>query len=327
MPGGGGQVGKVLRRGLSTAGHEVLVLSRSAEDPGLRWDGRTLGPWQETIDGCDVVINLAGRRVHCRNGDPYLPEMMTSRTLSTRVIGWAIAAAQSPPKLWLQASTATIYAHRMDAPNDDLTGRLAGEEPDVPPAWNARVEIGKAWERELDLARTPNTRKVAMRSAITLSPDKGGAFDIMAKLARRGLLGTAGSGKQFVSWIHEFDFVRSVDFLIDHDEISGPVNLAAPDPRPNKEFNRILREALHAHIGIPAKGLVLELGGYLADGDSELVLKSRYVMPTRLLNAGFTFEYPRWELAAKELSDRWSAQRGSFWKRLTGRGPALTTKP
>jgi uncharacterized protein (TIGR01777 family) len=316
IAGGSGQVGQVLERGLTGNGHHVTILSRSAVEPQRHWDGKSPGEWYASIDGADAVINLAGLRVHSRSGNRDLSLMLTSRTLSTRAIGRAIAAAKTPPPIWLQASTATLYAHRLDAPNDDFSGPIAGEEPDVPVGWKARVELAKAWERELDLAPTPGTRKVALRSAITLSAGAGGAFDIMARLAKRGLLGTAGNGRQFVSWIHEYDFVRSIEFLLNREDLKGPIILASPNPVPNKLFNRTLREALHARIGIPASGFVLSIGAYFADGDSELVLKSRYVVPTKLLQAGFEFRYPEWQDAAAELATRWIAQNPSLWQRM-----------
>src|SRR5260221_2788478 len=139
---------------------------------------------------------------------------MDSRVNWTRVVGEAIARAANPPKVWLQASTATIYAHRYDAPNDDVTGIIGGSEPDVPDTWNFSISVAKAWEQTANEANTPETRKVLMRSAITLSPDRGGPFDVLLGLVRKGLGGTDGDGKQYVSWIHDVDFVRAVNWLI-----------------------------------------------------------------------------------------------------------------
>jgi hypothetical protein len=230
---------------------------------------------------------------------------MDSRVNSTRAVGEAIAAAQSPPKVWLQASTATIYAHRYDADNDEITGIIGGSEPDAPDTWKFSIDVATAWEKAATVADTPNTRKVLMRSALTLSPDRGGIFDVLMGLVRRGLGGTAGSGKQYMSWLHERDFVRSVYWLIDHEELSGAVNLAAPNPLPNAEFMRILREAAGAPIGLPAAEWMLAVGAVLVRTETELVLKSRRVVPTRLLQSGFEFEFPTWENAAHDLCRRW----------------------
>ncbi len=185
----------------------------------------------------------------------------------------------NPPRVWLQASTATIYAHRFDAANDDETGILGGDEPGVPDTWRFSIDVAKSWEKAANEAVTPHTRKVLMRSAITLSPDRDGIFDVLLSLVRRGLGGTAGDGKQYISWIHDLDFVRSVYWLIEHDQISGPVNLAAPEPLPNKEFMRVLREAWGAPIGMPAMEWMLGIAAVLMNTETELILKSRRVVP------------------------------------------------
>jgi uncharacterized protein len=271
----------------------------------VAWDGKTLGLWAMEFDGADVVINLAGRSVNCRYTDAHLREMMVSRVESTRVVGEAIAAAKNPPKTWLQASTATIYAHRFDAANDERTGILGGEEAGVPHKWNVSVRIAKAWEKELEDADTPNTRKVALRSAMTMSVDKGSVFDVFATLAQRGLGGQIGNGKQYVSWIHEVDFVRAIQFLIDREDLDGPINVCSPNPLTNGEFSRILRKAVGAKFSLPLPAAALEIGALLMSTETELILKSRRVIPTRLLEAGFKFEFPRWESAAADLARRW----------------------
>lgn len=230
IPGGTGQVGAILDRALTEAGHEVVVLTRRpSRDREVWWDGENPGTWAREIDGSDVVINLAGRSVSCRYTPANLKAMMDSRVHSTRVVGEAIAAAAHPPRVWLQMSTATVYAHRYDAPNDEATGAIGGDEPDVPDYWSYSVEIAKNWERAQEQADTPHTRKVALRAAMVMSPDRGGVFDVLSGLVRLGLGGPVAGGAQYVSWIHDQDFVRAVEFLIDRDDIVGPVNLAAPD--------------------------------------------------------------------------------------------------
>lgn len=306
IPAGTGQVGTLLRRGLERYGHEVWVLSRSqSDDPhSLLWDAKTLGPWTQHLDGADVVINLAGRSVNCRYTEDNLRQMMDSRVDSTRVIGEAIAQAQNPPALWLQMSTATIYAHRFDAPNNEDTGRIGSLADDTPAYYQRSVEIAKAWERTLDEANTPHTRKIAMRTAMVMSPDPEGVFDVLLGLALKGLGGRAGNGKQYVSFIHEHDMVEAVRFLIDHDELSGPVNLSAPEPLPQKDFAAILRQTAGVRVGLPAMRWMLEIGAFFMRTDTELLLKSRRVVPGRLLDAGFSFAYPTWAEAAQELVSR-----------------------
>jgi hypothetical protein len=179
--------------------------------------------------------------VNCR----YTPEnrrlIKESRVNSTRAVGGAIAQATHPPRAWLQAGTATIYAHRYDAPNDEATGLIGWSEPDVPGTWRFSIEVATAWEHAMDECNLPRTRKVVLRSAMVMSPDRGGVFDTLLRLVRFGLGGRAGDGRQYVSWIHDADFVRGVFWLIDHQEMAGPVNLAAPGPLPYSAFLRALR--------------------------------------------------------------------------------------
>jgi uncharacterized protein (TIGR01777 family) len=301
IPGGSGQVGTALARAFARDGDQVVILSRS--EHGVRWDGRTPGPWFAEIDGADVVVNLAGRSVNCRYSEANRREITDSRVESTRVLGRAIAEAQRPPRLWLQASTATIYAHTYDAPNDERGGRLGGDEPGAPDTWRFSIDVASAWERAFDEAQTPATRKVAMRSAMVMSPDRGGVFDALLGLVRRGLGGTAGNGRQYVSWIHHDDFYAALRFLIEHDELDGVVNLAAPEPLPNAEFMRALREAWGARVGLPATEWMLEIGALFMRTETELILKSRRVVPGRLLDAGFRFEHARWPEAARALCE------------------------
>ena len=313
IPGGSGQVGTILARAFVADGHDVTILSRRPDTTHAwrseQWDGANVGPWADTIDGADVVISLAGRTVNCRYNAKNRDEMMRSRVDSTRVVGEAIEAAGKPPRLWLQASTATIYAHRYDAPNDEVTGIIGGDEPGAPEKWNFSVGIAEAWEAEVDKANTPNTRTVKLRSAMTMSPDPGGIFATLLGLTRRGLGGTSGDGRQYVSWIHDRDFIDAVYWLIDHEELSGAVNLSSPNPLPNREFMQGLRKAWGTRIGLPATSLMLEVGALLMRTETELVLKSRRVVPTRLLESGFAFRFPEWPDAARDLCARWRAHR------------------
>jgi uncharacterized protein (TIGR01777 family) len=304
LPGGTGQIGTLLARAWRARGHDVTVLGRTARAGVVAWDGRTLGPWADTLDGADVVVNLAGRSVDCRYTEANLREMMDSRVHSTRVVGEAIARAARPPRVWLQMSTATIYAHRFDAPNDEATGILGGGEPGAPAYWARSIAIAKAWEATLDAASTPGTRKVALRAAMVMSPDRGGVFSVLSRLARLGLGGPVGGGAQYVSWIHERDFVAACDFLVARDDLDGPVNLAAPQPLPQRQFMRALRDAWGAPIGLPATAWMAEIGAWVLRTDTELLLKSRRVVPGRLLDAGFSFAFPSWPEAAQELVAR-----------------------
>ncbi len=314
IPGGSGQVGTVLARAFRRDGHDVTVLSRSsAQSPWgtVAWDGRTRGPWFDVIDGSDLVINMAGYTVNCRYTPANRERIMRSRVDSTRILGEAIRGAARPPRTWLQASTATIYAHRYDAPNDEWTGIIGGSEPDAPDTWRFSIDVATSWERALDEADVPATRKVKLRSAMTMSPDRGGIFDVLLGLVRRGLGGRSGDGRQYVSWIHHEDFVRAVNWLLEHEEFDGAVNLTAPNPLPNAEFMRALRETWGARVGLPATRWMLEVGAVFLRTETELILKSRRVVPGRLLRAGFSFRYPSWPEAARALCAEWGTRRAS----------------
>ncbi|HUR20807.1 MAG TPA: TIGR01777 family oxidoreductase [Vicinamibacterales bacterium] len=304
LPGGSGQVGTVLARAFHLEGHEVVVLSRRPRSQPWRvvgWDGTNLDGWSKELDGCDVVINLTGRSVNCRYTAANRKQILDSRVRSTRVLGLAVERAVSPPRVWLQASTATIYAHRYDAPNDEATGILGGSEPGAPDTWNFSIDVARSWERTFDEVVAPGTRKIALRSAMTMSPDRGGVFDALLGLVRLGLGGRFGDGRQYVSWIHHRDFVGAVRWLIQHDEVQGMVNVAAPEPLPWAEFMRVLRQAAGVRIGLPAAKWMLEAGAFLMRTETELILKSRRVVPGRLLEHGFKFKFPMWKEAARDL--------------------------
>ena len=312
IPGGSGQVGALLAQAFHADGHEVVVLSRTVTEAPWRvvgWDGKTLGAWASELDGADAVINLAGRSVNCR----YTPEnrraILDSRVDSARVVGEAIGQAKRPPPVWIQAGTATIYAHRFDAGNDEATGIIGGDEPDAPDTWRFSIGVAKAWEEALNAAETSGTRKVILRSAMTMSLGDGGIFDVLLGLVRHGLGGAVAGGRQYVSWIHGEDFVSAVRLLMADDRFAGPVNVCSPHPLPYADFMCGLRRASGIKFGLPATREMLELGAWAMRTETELVLKSRRVVPGRLLNAGFTFAYPDWPEAASDLCGRWRAAK------------------
>jgi uncharacterized protein len=307
IPGGAGQVGQILARHFHAQGHAVTVFSRSPRPAPWRvllWDGLTPGAWIEDLERSDVCINLAGRSVNCRYTPANRQSIRQSRVRTTRLLNRVIASLNHPPRLWLNASTATIYRHAFDRPMNETDGELGGSEAGAPDTWNFSIDVAKSWEEAFFATPTPRTRKVAMRSAITLSPDRGGVFDALLGLVRHGLGGRQGNGKQFVSWIHEADFARAVDLLIACEEFDGVVNLASPNPLPNCDFMRTLREAWGTRFGLPSPGLILEIGAWLMRTESELVLKSRRVVPGRLVDARFQFLFPEWPAAARDLIAR-----------------------
>jgi uncharacterized protein len=308
IPAGNGQVGTVLSRHFHAQGHEVVVLARKPFPAPWRvvsWDGENLGQWASELENSDVVINLAGRSVNCRYTAANRKAIMDSRTETTRLLGRAIGHLTHPPRLWMNASTATIYRHIYDRPMNEQTGEIGGNEPDAPNKWKFSIDVATGWEAAFFEAETPNVRKIALRSAMIMSPDRGGIFDMLLCLVRFGLGGASGSGKQFISWIHDADFLSSIEYFIAHHDFAGTVNIASPNPLPNRAFMMGLRQAWGTHLGLPAASWMLEIGSIFLRTETELVLKSRRVIPGRLLEAGFQFQFPDWSFAAQNLVARW----------------------
>lgn len=324
LPGGSGQVGTILARHLHGQGHEVVVLTRSrnAESKSVRWrsmhwDAQTLDRvWTAELEDADAVIHLSGRTVNCRYTPEHRREIYDSRTIPTRLLGEAIAAARTPPRIWMNASTSTIYRHALDRPQDEFNGELGrriggpptAEQPNLPETWAFSVDVAHQWEYAFRAIPTPGTHKIALRSSMVMSPDAGGVFSVLSGLVRGGLGGTQGHGTQFVSWMHDQDYARAIDLLLDHpeiaDETDGIVNMTAPGPLPNRNFMRELRRAWGVPIGLPAASWMLEIGAVFLRTETELILKSRRVTPAVLLRQGFAFQFPDWPEAARDLVTR-----------------------
>lgn len=314
--GGSGHLGRIMTSHFVAAGHRVTIVGRGSLPASMmgpnvdfaRWDGRTVeAHWASEVDGADVVLNLAGRTVDCRYNKVNLEQMLSSRIDSTRAVGEAIAQAQSPPRVWLQMSTATIYAHTYGPANDERTGQIGAYEPGTPDYWRYSVLIAEAWEEALWKAQTPHTRRVALRSAMVMSGEPGGPFRVLARLARAGLGGAVAGGDMYMSWIHDADFARALDLLIANEEVSGPVNLAAPGPVPQKQFMAGIREAqreiggLRIPLALPLYRWMVNLGAVFLRTDPELILKSRRAVSVVLPEHGFQFEFTEWPVAALDL--------------------------
>jgi uncharacterized protein len=300
LAGGSGFTGQILRQHFLKQGCEVVVLTRSPREAigpnrHVFWDGRTLGEWTREIEEADVLINLAGRSVDCRYQAKNRRDIMSSRLDSTRVLGETISRCATPPKVWLNSSTATIYKHSLTRPWDE-SGEI-GATPEAKDAFS--VEVALAWERVFSEAPTPHTRKVALRTSMVFG--HGSVFPVLCRLARFGLGGRMASGQQYVSWIHATDFCRAIDWLTQHDEFQGPVNLAAPNPVPNAEMMATLRELCGAPFGLPATQWMLELGAFFLRTETELIIKSRRVVPGRLLAGGFQFRFTQMREAMVDL--------------------------
>jgi len=305
LAGGSGFLGRTLAAYFSAAQWEVVILTRSpnqscAVGRELTWDGRTVSAWQRELEGATAVVNLTGKSVNCRYTAYNRKEILDSRVNSTRVLGEAIRQCAQPPEVWLNASTATIYKHNFGRPMDE-TGQI-GATREAKDAFS--IEVATQWERALDQAQTPHTRKVGLRAAMVLGTGKNSVLPVLRRLVFSRLGGRMGSGEQFVSWIHEVDFCRAIAWLIRHREISGPVNVAAPNPIPNREMMKALRQVCGVSFGLPAASWMLEVGAFLLRTETELIIKSRRVTPRRLLESGFQFQVPTIRQAFEDLTRR-----------------------
>jgi hypothetical protein len=299
--GGSGFLGQALAREFLRQNYEVVILTRSPQARNdvakeIAWDAKSSGGWAQFVDGAEVVVNLAGKSVDCRYTEANRKAIIASRVDSTRVLGEAIAKCKQPPRVWLNSSSATIYKHTFDKPMDE-----SGETGATPEAHDGfSIEVIRKWERALDEAQTPATRKVALRITMVFGKD-GGVFPVLRRLARFGLGGKMGGGRQYVSWIHVEDFCRAVEWIVANESLSGPVNLAAPNPLPNRDMMRLLREACGTPFGLPATEWMLEVGAVFLRTETELILKSRRVVPGRLLASGFQFQFPELRGALENL--------------------------
>src|SRR6266704_5065988 len=305
LAGGSGFIGSFLREKIARD-YDIVVLTRSPREDGgdihqVQWDGRTVGEWTRELDGARALINLSGRSVNCRYNARNRRDILESRVETTRILGEAIARSKEPPPVWLNASTATIYKHTFDRLMDEANGEI-GATPEAKDAFS--IKVACAWEQKLNEARTPATRKVALRTAMVFAASEGGVYRTLRSLTRWGLGGTIAGGRQFISWIHEADFCRVVEWLIDRDDFSGPVNVASPNPVTQREMMRIIRRARGAPFGLPATRSVLEVAAFVHRTEAELIIKSRRVVPSRLLAAGFEFRFPMMEEAVREVEQR-----------------------
>jgi uncharacterized protein (TIGR01777 family) len=293
LAGASGFIGRYFRARFEKDGWTVRTIGRrgSKGAPSAAWGDDDVR-LARVLDGAELLVNLAGRSVSCRYNDRNKAAILESRLSTTAALGRAIALCRQPPSTWLNASTGTIYRNAVDRPQSERDGE---------PGTGFSVDVARAWEAELDAAVTPGTRKIPMRIAIVLGRG-GGALRPFANLARLGLGGRMGPGSQKFSWIHVEDLYRCVRFLHARTDITGPVNVASPDVVTNRELMRMVRRAYGARFGIPTPAWLLRLGAVLIRTETELVLKSRWVQPEKLLDAGFVYSQPELGRALQQIA-------------------------
>lgn len=296
IAGGTGFLGQVLIDYFKTRVKQIFVLSRNYRPSEnnviyLLWDGQTQGEWSKAIDASDVLINLAGKSVDCRYNQKNKEAIIESRVSSTKALGMAIFNSKTPPNVWINASTGTIYEHSESTPMDETNGRLGN---------GFSEQVAKRWEQSFFDFYRRDVRQVAVSIAIILGK-RGGALQPIKALSKLGFGGQQGNGNQQISWMHEEDFARSIAFIIQNPETEGVINLAAPLPVRNKRFMQYMRDILKVPFGINLSRPLLELGARFIKTETELILKSRYVQPKRLLQAGFKHKFSNPEDALKDL--------------------------
>lgn len=296
IAGGSGFLGSVLARHYSGKGIRVFVLTRGLSGTRdnvdfVTWDGRSVGAWQACLEGADVLINLTGKSVDCRYNNKNKKLIYSSRLQATQALGLAVQRCHLPPKLWINSSSATIYRHSLDRDMDEYTGEHGS---------GFSVDVCEKWEDTFNHFQTTETRKVIIRTAIVLGKS-GGALQPLKNMVRLGAGGKMGTGDQYMSWLHEQDFIGMIDYIIDHPEMDGVYNLAAPNPIPNRDFMWALRRAMKRAFGMPNPEWMLTCGAWLIRTETELILKSRRAVPGRMLEAGYKFRFDKIENALHDL--------------------------
>jgi len=287
IAGGSGFLGQALRNYFENEFDEIIILSRSftrieGKTKFVEWDVKTFGNWCEYLEEADAVINLCGKSVDCRYNKKNKSEILLSRLDSTEIIGKAILKCKTPPKLWINGASATIYKHSLDKPMTEREGEKGS---------GFSVEVCKAWEKIFDQYNRPETRKVNLRISMVLG-NTGGVFPALLNIVKIGLGGTLGKGNQQVSWIHIDDFCSMVDLVIKNESINGVYNVVAPEPIKNSLLMKKLRQKSGVLLGLPAAKWMLEIGAFFLRTETELILKSRYAVPEKFLETGFIFKYP-----------------------------------
>lgn len=304
IAGGTGFIGKFLINAWSSR-HDIIVLTRQQKKYRAQgavryvsWDPQRDGDWMQAIDGTDLLINLTGKSVNCRYTVRNRQAILQSRLQATTALGRAVKQAAHPPACWINASSATIYRHAEDRPQDEYTGETGHD---------FSMNVCHEWERYFFEQDTALTRKVALRIGITLGA--GSALDTLLRLAKTGLGGRQGSGRQKVTWIHYLDLIGIMYWIWKHPKMEGIFNCCSPNAVSNNHFMQTLRKAAGIPFGIPMPEPLIRMGAFLIGTSPELVLKSRWVVPTRLLQSGFVFRYPQLQQALEDIIDTMPLQQ------------------
>lgn len=292
IAGGTGFLGKALEQYFLNRGDAVYILTRQPKAPNhIKWDAITKGVWANTLEGANLLINLTGKSVDCRYTDKNKREILHSRIESTKVLNEVIQQLEKPPSVWINAGSATIYDHAEEHLNTETNGIIGND---------FSMNVCKQWEAEFFKTSIPQVRKIVIRTSIVLGKD-GGAYPKIKQITQFGLGGKQGKGTQKVSWIHIADFCRAVQFLIENDNVSGKVNVTAPQPESNKSLMKLFRKKVNVPFGLSQPAFLLAIGAWLLRTETELLLKSRNVYPEKLLDNGFTFRFPKLSLAVDNL--------------------------
>jgi uncharacterized protein len=300
LSGGTGYLGKLLQEHFLSKNDEVVVISRSSKSSNssnlrfVQWDGENLGDWQKELENSDVLINLSGRTVNCRYNEKNKKEIFDSRLKSTAIIGKAIQDAQNAPKIWLNFASATIYRHAEDRPMDDETGEIGS---------GFSVEVCKAWEKTFFDNKTSKTRQVALRLAMVMGKNDGPLVPLIQH-AKMGLGGKHASGNQYISWLSEPDFLGAIEYIIVNESINGAINVSSPNPLPDREFMRLVRTNFGLPFGLPLAKWMIEIGSFFMQTESELILKSRRVVPSKLQKLGYNYKFPTIETYFEHIKNQ-----------------------
>jgi uncharacterized protein (TIGR01777 family) len=296
LAGGSGYLGGVLAAYFRNLADEVIILSRRPHpvDANIRtvvWDGTNMGNWTGELEGAELLINLCGKSVNCRYTEKNKTEIIRSRLIPTALLGKAINTLAIPPKVWINITSATIYRNAEDRPQDEMTGETGS---------GFSVEVCKQWEDVFYTMLTPHTRKVALRMGIVFGRNDG-VFPRLLNLVKTGLGGRQGTGNQYMSWIHEDDVAGCTEWILNHPQLAGAVNCTAPQPAKNKDVMKCIRKVSKMPFGLPMPAWLLKAGAVIIGTETELILKSRWVLPTKLLETGFDFKFGSIERAVTDI--------------------------